>query len=57
MYSVKTETDWRGDPALDLCDTIGIPGKWTQETPDTYKVIKTETTYDGALRMSVTATD
>lgn len=57
MFSVKTETDWRGDPALDLCDTIGIPGKWTQTTPDTYKVIKTETTYDGAIRMLVTATD
>lgn len=57
MYTLKTETDWRGDPAIDLCDTIGIPGKWTQDTPDTYKVIKTETTYDGALRMIVTATD
>lgn len=57
MYTLKTETDWRGDPAIDLQDTVSIPGKWTQDAPDTYNVVKTEMTYDGTLRVVVTATD
>lgn len=53
MFSVMTETEWIGDPTVDLYDTIEIPGKWTQSAPTSYHVRQIEQTYNGALRMSV----
>lgn len=51
IYSMMTETTWRGDPAVDLGDVITIPGKWTQDNPSSYATVKIEMEYDGAFRM------
>lgn len=50
LYSEMSETDWRGDPAVDLGDTVKIPGKWTQDAPKTFRVVSMEETYDGTYR-------
>lgn len=51
-----SEAEWRGDPALDLGDTIKIPGRWTQDAPRAYKATYIEETYDGTYRMTVRGT-
>lgn len=56
LMAEETETDWRGDPAMDLGDTVSIPGRWTQESPRSYAVRKREITYDGTFREKVRGT-
>lgn len=56
LYSEETETEWRGDPAMDLGDIVEIPGKWTQDAPRTYKMTYIEETYDGSYRAVVRGT-
>ena len=46
--SMEVETDWIGDPAIDVGDTLAIPGRWTQANPATYQVTYIESTFDGS---------
>lgn len=57
LYSDTAEVDWRGDPAMDVGDTVEVPGRWTQESPRTYKIIRKEETYDGTFRAVLRVTD
>lgn len=51
IYSSAQDVDWRGDPAMDLGDMVGVHTRWTQgSTAQTYKATKRELRYDGALR-------
>lgn len=56
LYSEETETEWRGDPAMDLGDSVQIPGRWTQESPRTYNAVYIEETYDGTYRATMRGT-
>lgn len=56
LYDEETETDWRGDPAMDLGDSVMIPGRWTQEEPRTYSTTYIEETYDGTYRATMRGT-
>ena len=49
IMSETVEADWRGDPAMDLGDTVQIPGRWTQDAPMFYIANYIEMTYDGVL--------
>ena len=51
-----SEAEWRGDPAMDLGDTVQIPGRWTQDSPRSYKATYIEETYDGTYRAVVRGT-
>lgn len=53
IYSEETETEWRGDPAMDLMDSASVPGRWTQESPQTYVATRIEETYDGTYRATM----
>lgn len=44
------EVDWIGDPAIDVGDSIAIPGKWSQTSPVDYIVGYRELTFDSGLR-------
>lgn len=52
----EVESEWRGDPAMDLGDAVQIPGKWTQESPRTYKTTYIEEIYDGTYRATIRGT-
>lgn len=55
IYTEVVSVDWRGDPALDMADDVGIYTRWTREsTAGTYKAVKREIRYDGALRETTT---
>lgn len=56
LYSTMTETEWLGDPAMDLGDVVSIPGKWTQGEPPSYSVIRRESTFDGVFRSVIRGT-
>lgn len=49
MTSSTVESLWMGDPAMDMGDTLSIPGRWTTDTPKTYRLDYQELTFDGAL--------
>lgn len=51
-----SEAEWRGDPAMDLGDTVQIPGRWTQDSPRSYKATYIEETYDGTYRAIIRGT-
>lgn len=51
MYTSMVELDWIGDPAMDLYDSVAMPGRWTQDAPVEYKAVRMETTYNGGLRV------
>lgn len=51
IYTMMTETTWRGDPTVDLGDSVSVPGKWTQDAPTAYSTVRIEMQYDGAFRM------
>lgn len=53
LASDAIEFEWRGDPAMDVGDSLQAPGRWTQSTPRTYKATYIETTYDGSYRAVV----
>jgi hypothetical protein len=53
----EVETEWRGDPAMDLGDTVQIPGRWTQDEPIAYRAVYIEETYDGSYRAVMRSTD
>lgn len=53
MTSDETETEWRGDPAMDLGDSVQMPGRWTQDAPLAYSIRRIEETYDGTYRATV----
>lgn len=44
------EIDWIGDPAVDVGDSISMPGKWSQTSPTAYIVGYSETSFDSGLR-------
>ena len=47
----EVETEWMGNPAVDLGDTVAIPGRWTMDDPRSYLITYQETIFDGALSM------
>ena len=57
IYGTAQEVEWRGDPAMDLSDMVGVFTRWTQEgTAETFRAIKREIRFDGALREITTVT-
>lgn len=56
LYAEEVETEWRGDPAMDLGDAVQIPGRWTQDEPRTYRTTYIEETYDGTYRAKAKGT-
>ncbi len=56
LYTEEVETEWRGDPAMDLGDSVSIPGRWTQDDPRAYKITYMEETYDGGFRVTMRGT-
>ncbi len=56
LYDEEVESEWRGDPAMDLGDVVEIPGKWTQDEPRSYKMTYIEETYDGSYRATIRGT-
>ncbi len=55
IYNSAQDVDWRGDPSLDLGDTVGVHNRWTQDgTAQTYRATKREIRYDGAMRETTT---
>ena len=58
MYTNVQDVEWRGDPAMDLSDEVGVYTRWTQNgTAETYRAIKRELRFDGALREITTFTN
>lgn len=49
IYSSEVETDWMGDPSIDVGDSVAVPGKWTQDDPLTYRASYMELIFDGVL--------
>lgn len=49
LSSAEIEVEWVGDPSLDLGDSLAIPGRWTTDNPETYTLVYSEYTFDGAL--------
>ncbi len=49
MTASQVESLWMGDPAMDMGDTLSIPGRWTAEAPKAYRLDYQELTFDGAL--------
>ena len=49
LYTSKVETDWRGDPAIDVTDYIDLEGKWTEGNPTRYRLLYNQLSYDGGL--------
>lgn len=47
--SSEVEAKVMGDPAIDLGDTVQIPGRWSIDTPKNYRLIYEELTFDGSL--------
>ena len=51
IYGSASDVEWRGDPAMDLTDMVGVHSRWTQEgTAQTFRATKREIRYDGAYR-------
>ena len=47
--SSEVEAKVMGDPAIDLGDTVQIPGRWSMDAPKNYRLIYEELTFDGSL--------
>ena len=56
LYTEEVEAEWRGDPAMDLGDTVSIPGRWTQSDPRSYGITYMEEVYDGGFRVTMRGT-
>ncbi|MGN0138489.1 MAG: hypothetical protein ACI381_07785 [Candidatus Methanomethylophilaceae archaeon] len=56
LHEEETETEWRGDPAMDLGDYVTVPGKWTQTSPRTYRIRRREISFDGVMRQKIRGT-
>ena len=56
LHEEETETEWRGDPAMDLGDYVTVPGKWTQVSPRTYRIRRRELSFDGVLKEKIRGT-
>ena len=56
LYTEEVEAEWRGDPAMDLGDTVSIPGRWTQSEPRSYGITYMEEVYDGGFRVTMRGT-
>lgn len=55
LYSKAVKVKWASDPALDLGDTVGIRSMWTLNgTPETFKAIKRQITFNGMLTEETT---
>lgn len=55
IYDSAFDAEWRGDPAMDLTDMVGVHTRWTQEgTAQTFRATKREIRYDGAYRETTT---
>lgn len=52
----EVELSWRGDPAMDLGDTVQIPGRWTQDAPGSYIVTYMEDVFDGSYSSTMRST-
>lgn len=50
LSSTEIESEWMGDPAMEVGDSVDIPGRWTQDSPMKYTITYTENTFDGALK-------
>lgn len=56
VYTEEAETEWIGDPAMDLADSVSTPGRWTQEVPRAYSVRYVECVFNGAFRQTIRGT-
>ena len=55
VYQTAVSVEWRGDPALDVSDDVGVHTRWTRDaTAGTYRAVKREMTYDGSLKETTT---
>ena len=48
LYSAMVEIEWRTDVCLDMGDSVGLTGRWSDEPVD-YDVLYSEVVYDGSL--------
>ena len=48
FYDDMVEVDWRTDALTDIGDTVGLNGRWSENTTE-YTVIRQDTSYDGSL--------
>lgn len=53
MRSSEIEAEWMGDPAIDVGDSLKIPGRWTSNSPLAYRLNYQEIVFDGALSARV----
>lgn len=53
ITSTTVKTSWVGDPAIDVGDSLRIPGRWTQENPSQYIVTYIESVFDGGYRATM----
>ncbi len=48
LYSAMVEVEWRSDALMDMGDSAGLTGRWSDEPVD-YDVVYQELVYDGSL--------
>ena len=48
LYSAMVEVEWRTDALVDIGDSVGLTGRWSDDAV-VYDVVYQETVYDGSL--------
>lgn len=48
LHNAELEVEWTGDPSMEVGDTVGFPGRWSDATER--MVLYNEITYNGGLK-------
>lgn len=52
IHAEELETEWRGDPTLEVGDLAGFPGRWSDAAPR--RVVKQSLRFDGGMSVRTT---